>query len=145
MLILLAAGIFLTIIAAFIDLYAGGIVFILFAAVAMSFFIMQETKTLPDIVIELKEDAKGIIIRNSGNSDAVDVHVAIVPHNMEYDIPILAPDQIREYLFGSMIAEAKAVATFKNIAGDAFSRSYEISARGSNDPLKPMIPLFRYK
>ena len=143
--ILLIAGIILTIIAFLINIYAGGVVFILFAVLVMSLFIMQDTKTLPDVVVELKDDAKGIIIRNSGNSDAVKVHVALVPLNIEYDIPVLAPDQVNEYPLETMLAEAKAVAAFENVMGNSFSRSYELSSRGSYDPLKPMIPLFRHK
>ena len=143
--ILLAAGILLTIIASIINIYAGGVVFILFAAIAMSFFIMQDTKNLPDVVVELKGDAKGIIIRNAGNSDAVKVHVALVPINIEYDIQVLAPDQVNEYPLDTMLPDAKAVATFENVMGETYSRSYELSSRGTYDPLKPMIPLFRHK
>ena len=109
----------------------------------MSLFIMQDTKNLPDVVVELKEDAKGVVVRNSGNSDAVNVRVALVPVNIEYRIQTIAPDQVNEYPFESMLAEAKAVVTFENVMGDAFSRSYDLSARGSYDPLRPMIPLFR--
>lgn len=142
---LLAAGILLTIIASLFNIYAGGIVFTLFIAVAMSFFIMQDTKILPDIIVDMKDDAKGIVIRNAGNSDAMNVHVAIVPVNIEYDIRCLAPDQIQEYPLESMLPQVKAVATFENIKGDTFSRSYDISAQGSYDPFKPLIPIFRQR
>lgn len=142
---LLAAGILLTIIAFLFNFYAGGIVFILFVAVAMSYYIMQDSKNLPDIIVDLKDNAKGIVIRNSGNSDAVNIHVALVPVNIEYDIQCLAPDQIQEFPLESMLAQAKAVATFKNVMGDSFSRSYELSSQGSYDPLKPMFPLFRHR
>jgi hypothetical protein len=143
--ILLVAGIILTIIAFLVNIYAGGIVLILVAVIAMSLFIMKDTESLPDVVVELREDAKGVIIRNSGNSDAVKVHVALVPVNIEYDIQVIAPDQVNEYPLESMLAEAKAVATFENVMGNSFSRSYDLSARGTYDPLRPMIPLFRHK
>lgn len=143
--ILLIAGIVFTIIAFLINIYAGGIVFVLVAVLAMCLFIMQDTESLPDVIVELREDAKGITIRNGGNSDAVKVHVALVPVNLEYDIQVLAPDQVNEYPFETMLAEAKAVATFQNVMGNTFSRSYDLSARGTYDPLKPMIPLFRHK
>lgn len=144
-LILAGAGILLTIVASLISIYAGGVVLILVAVIAMSLFIMQDTKNLPDIVVELKEDAKGIIIRNSGNADAVNVHISLVPVNIEYNIQALAADQVNEYPLEAMLAEAKAVATFENVMGNAFSRTYDLSSRGSYDPLKPMIPLFRHK
>jgi len=144
--IVLVSGIVLTLIVFLINIYAAGVVFILFAVLVMSLFIMQDTTTLPDIIVELKEDAKGVIIRNSGNSDAVKVHVALVPLNIEYDIKTLAPEQVNEYPFETMLPEAKAVVTFENVLGDAFSRSYILSAtKGGYDPLKPMIPLFRHK
>jgi hypothetical protein len=144
-LILAGAGIILTIVASLISIYAGGVVLVLVAVIAMSLFIMQDTKNLPDVVVELKEDAKGIIIRNSGNADAVNVHVSLVPINIEYNIQALAADQVNEYPLEAMLGEAKAVATFENVMGGAFSRTYELSSRGSYDPLKPMIPLFRHK
>jgi hypothetical protein len=144
-LILAGAGIILTIAASLISIYAGGVVLVLVAVIAMSLFIMQDTKNLPDVVVELKEDAKGIIIRNSGNADAVNIHVSLVPVNIEYTIQALAADQVNVYPLEAMLAEAKAVATFENVMGSAFSRTYDLSARGSYDPLKPMIPLFRHK
>jgi len=144
-LILAGAGLILTIAASLISIYAGGVVLVLVAVIAMSLFIMQDTKNLPDVVVELKEDAKGIIIRNSGNADAVNIHVSLVPVNIEYTIQALAADQVNVYPLEAMLAEAKAVATFENVMGSAFSRTYDLSARGSYDPLKPMIPLFRHK
>lgn len=143
--ILLVSGIVVTLIVFFINIYAAGIVFILFATIGMSMFIMKDSTVLPDVVAELKEDAKGIVIRNSGNSDAVKVHVALVPINIEFDIAVLAPDQINEYPLEKMIPEVKAVVTFENVMGDSYSRSYQLSASSGWDPLKPMFPLFRLK
>ncbi|MDD1693523.1 MAG: hypothetical protein LUQ71_02245 [Methanoregula sp.] len=144
--IVLVSGIVLTSIIFLINIYAAGIVFILFVVLLMSFFIMQDSTTLPDVVAELKEDAKGICIRNAGNSDALKVHVTLVPINIEFDIAVLAPDQVNEYPFEKMIQEVKAVVTFENVMGDTFSRAYKLTADGSGyDPLKPLIPLFRQK
>ena len=103
---------------------------------------MQDTKNLPDVIVELKEDAKGVIVRNS---DAVNVHVSLVPLNLEYHIQALAAEQVNEYPQETMLADAKAVVTFENVMGDMLSRTYNLSARESYDPLKPMIPLFRHK
>jgi hypothetical protein len=112
----------------------------------MSLFIMQDSTTLPDVMVELEDDAKGILIRNSGNSDAVKIHVALVPVNIEFNIAVLAPDQINEYPLESMLSEAKAVVTFENVMGNAFSRTYNLSSTGNqNDPFKPMIPFFKWK
>lgn len=144
--ILLVSGIIITLIVFLINVYAAGVVFILFAALVMSLFIMQDSTTLSDVVAELKEDAKGIMIRNNGNADAVRIHVALVPANIEFNIAVLAPDQINEYPLEKMITEVRAVITFENVMGDKFSRTYNLSACGNQyDPLKPMIPLFKWK
>ena len=142
--ILLVSGIVITLIVFLINIYAAGIVFILFATLVMSLFIMQDSTILPDVVAELKEDAKTIVIRNSGNSPAMKIHLALVPLDIEFDLPSLAPDLTHEYPLGKMIDEVKVVITFENERGDAYSRSYTLSSRGGGyDPLKPMIPLFR--
>lgn len=144
--ILLVSGIILTLIVFLINIYAAGVLFILFAVLIMSLFIMQDSTTLPDVMVELEEDAKGILIRNSGNSDAVKIHVALIPVNIEFTIAVLAPDQINEYPLESMLSEAKAVVTFENVMGNAFSRTYNLSSTGNqNDPFKPMIPFFKWK
>lgn len=144
--ILLVSGIILTLIVFLINIYAAGVLFILFAVLIMSLFIMQDSTTLPDVMVELEDDAKGILIRNSGNSDAVKIHVALVPVNIEFNIAVLAPDQINEYPLESMLPEAKAVVTFENVMGNAFSRTYNLSSTGNqNDPFKPMIPFFKWK
>lgn len=140
------AGIALTLIAFLFSFYAAAIIFILFAVLIMSLLIMQDSASFPNVVVELKDDAKSVIIRNAGNSDAVKVHVALVPINIEFDILVLAPDQVNEYPLESMLAEAKAIATFENVMGNTFSKSYSLTASGNEyDPLKPMIPLFRWK
>ena len=144
--LLLVSGIVLTVIVFFINIYAAGIVFITVVALLMSLFIMQDSTSLPDVVAEIREDAKAIIIRNSGNADALKVHVALIPVDLEFDISVLAPDQVNEYPLEKMIKDVKAVITFENVMGEAFSRSYKLSVDGSEyDPLRPMIPLFRQK
>lgn len=144
--LLLVSGIVLTVIVFFINIYAAGIVFITVVALLMSLFIMQDSTSLPDVVAEIREDAKAIIIRNSGNADALKVHVALIPVDLEFDISVLAPDQVNEYPLEKMIKDVKAVITFENVMGEAFSRSFKLSADGSEyDPLRPMIPLFRQK
>lgn len=144
--LLLVSGIVLTAIVFLINIYAAGIIFIIFVALLMSLLIMQDTTTLPDVIAEIRDDAKAITIRNSGNADALKVHVTLVPLDIEFDIAVLAPDQVNEYPLGKMIQEVKAVTTFENMRGESFSRSYKLSVNGSEyDPLKPMIPLFRQK
>ena len=131
----------------FIDIYLGSIVAIILGAPAMSVFIMQDTRNLPDITICLHEDAKGVVIRNQGNSAAYKIHVTIIPLNIEYKLETLAPDTLSEFPAGSMINEAKGIVEFENAEGARYSRTYSLSALGKteDDLLKPMFPLFKGK
>src|SRR5512133_3362036 len=90
--ILIIIGIIIAIILFVINIYAAGIFVIIFAVLLMSLFIMKDSTFLPDVVAELTEDAKGVIIRNAGNSVARNIHVALVPENIEFDLDSLLPD-----------------------------------------------------
>jgi hypothetical protein len=144
--ILTGAGLIITFIAFLFSIYAAGIVFIILVVLVMSLLIMQDSTHLPDVVAELRADAKGIILYNTGNAPALDVHVALVPENIEFDLPSLAVEESHTHPVEKMIEEIKVVVTFKNEKGNAFSRIYRLSAIGEPfDPLKPMIPVFHYK
>lgn len=144
--ILLAAGVIITLIAFLFDIYAGGIVFIIVAALIMSVFIMQDSTFHPDVIAELSDDAKAIVLRNTGNAPALKIHVALVPENVEYDIPSLGVEESHHHAIGTMLEEVKVVVTFENEREVPFTRSFRLSALGENyDPLKPMIPLFKWK
>ena len=144
--ILIVAGILVTIAAFLINIYLAGIIFLILVAIVMSLMIMQDTTCLPDIAAELKADAKAIIIRNSGNSMATKIHVALVPENIEFDVPSLAADEVYEYALGAMTGEVRVVLSFENELGNRFSRTFQLSAYGEGyEPLKPMIPLFGWK
>jgi hypothetical protein len=144
--IILAAGIFLSILLAFISIYLAGIALILTIVVGMSLMIMQDTLFLPGIVVTLKDDARGIILTNAGNSPAVKIHVSLVPMNTEYDLPALGVDESHEYPLATMIQEVKVVVRYENENGQPFSHSAKLSAYGNEfEPLKPVIPLFKWK
>jgi len=144
--VLIVAGLLITIVVFFINIYAAGIVFILLIALIMSVIIMQDSVSLPDVVAELTDDAKGITIRNSGNAPAQKIHVAVVPENIEYDLDSLQPDMSSVHYLEKMAGEVKVVITFENDKGGAFSRSFQLSSsHESYDPMKPMIPLFGWK
>jgi hypothetical protein len=142
----LAAGIIVTILLFFVSIYLAGIVFIILVAIVMSLIIMQDTAFLPQVDVELREDAKAIVLTNKGNSPATTIHVALVPMNIEYDVDTLAVDESHEYPLTSMVAEVKAVVTFSNEKGQVFSHSRNLSSSGEEfEPLKPMIPVFGWK
>jgi hypothetical protein len=144
--ILLVPGLLITIIVFFISIYAAGILFVVLIAIVMSLLIMRDSASLPDIVAELREDAKAVIIRNTGNSDAKKIHVALVPLNIEFNLSSLPADATYEYALEKMIGKVKTVVTFENDTGNTFSRSYRLSSGEETfEPFKPMIPLFKWK
>ncbi len=141
----LVVGIILTLIFFLVNIYLAGVVLIFVVVIVMSFLIMQDTTFLPQVEVRLREDAKAIVLTNNGNSPAINIHVALVPMNIEYDIATLAVDQSHEYPFTSMVTEVKAVITYSNENGRAFSESRKLSSAGEYDPFKPVIPIFGWK
>jgi hypothetical protein len=143
---LLIGGILLAIILIFVSIYLAGVVFILTGVLVMSLMIMQDSSFHPDIVATMREDAKAVIIRNSGNSAAVQIHVALVPVNKEFDLPSLAAEETFECPLDAMTEDVKAVITYANEQHQPFTSTYTLSAMGGGfEPLKPMIPLFKWK
>lgn len=144
--ILIILGILITIAAAFYDIYLGGIVGMIFVAVIMSFMIMQDTTGIPEIVPKLTEDGKGIILSNTGNARAENIHVTLVPNNIEFDIASLDVDASYEYSLGTMVQEIKTRITYSNENRRLFSSSKKLSVfEEEPDLLKPMIPMFKWK
>jgi hypothetical protein len=144
--ILLVAGIIVTLVALLINIYLAGIVGLILVALVMSLMIMQDSTFHPDITAELREDSKGVIFRNTGNATATNIHVALVPENLEFDIPLMVADESHVHPLAKMIEEVKVVISFKNEKGDTFTRTYRLSSYGENfEPLKPMIPIFQWK
>ncbi len=143
---ILAGVILVTILLYFVSIYLAGVALIILVAIVMSLMIMNETTGMPQITVRLKDDAKAVIITNKGNSPALKIHVALVPMNIEYDVPSLAVDASHEYPLSAMIPEVKVVVTFENEKGQRFSHTHRLSASGEEyDPLKPMIPVFGWK
>lgn len=143
--IVLVLGLAITIVLLIFNIYLAGIVFILVITLFMSMMIMQDSVCHPNVEVSLSEDAKSVIIKNSGNAPALHVHVALVPMNIEYDVPALAIDETHSHLLVSMIPEVKVIITFENEEKSIFSKTYPLSALGAYDPLKPMIPMFKWK
>jgi hypothetical protein len=85
---------------------------IILVVLIMSMLIMQDSTFHPDIAAQIRDDAKAIIIRNTGNSTAVKIHLALVPMNIEFDLPSLAADDSHEYPLATMVNEVKVVTTF---------------------------------
>lgn len=141
-----AIGLVISLALALFNIYLAGIAIIIVIVLVMSLFIMQDSAFLPDIEAELRPDAKAVIMRNSGNAVATRIHAALVPLNIEFDLPDLAAEKTSEYLLPSMIDHAKLVVTFENEKGGKFEREFMLNAlTPPYDPLKPMIPMFKWK
>jgi len=144
--ILLVPGALITIVLLFINIYLGGIVGVIFIAIVMSHQIMQDTTGIPEIAAKLRDDAKAIIITNTGNAMAEKIHVALVPVNIEFDISSLEVDSSYEFSLNSMVENIKFTITYQNENGRLFSGSSKLSAFGEEpDLFKPMIPIFKWK
>ncbi|WFN33593.1 hypothetical protein L1S32_06975 [Methanogenium sp. S4BF] len=130
--------------------FAASIVVMLLLIIGMTAYMTMLGKTLsnvPELTARLSPDAKKIIIRNSGNTSAVQIHVAVVPLDIEYDVAEVSPDMEHTYAVERMISEGKAYITWKDHEGHAFSHESPISAlgKGEDDLLKPMFPMFDIK
>jgi hypothetical protein len=142
---LLIIGIVFCAALAIFNFYIGGIAFILVLTLAMSFQIMQDTRSLADVGVTLSANAKHITVINRGNVPAFDIHVSIVPLNREFEIGTLDVEKSQQFMLDTMINEAKAVVSFRVSSGQNFQKSYQLSStgKGDDDILKPMFPLFR--
>ena len=144
--ILLVPGALITIVLLFIDIYLAGITCVILITILMSLRIMQDTTGIPEIVATLRDDAKAIILTNTGNARAEKIHAALVPLNIEFDISSLEVDSSYEFSLNSMVENIKFTITYQNENGRLFSSSSKLSAFGEEpDLLKPMIPIFKWK
>jgi len=147
---ILVAGLLVCVAVALIfpdGLFYSLILLVFVIVLVFSLQIMRETRGFPDITCRLQDDAKGIVVRNRGNAKAVAIHLALVPLDLEFEIPPLEPDGTATIAVPRMISEAKAAITFQNEAGGKFTRTVMLSATGESeeDLLKPMVPLFGWK
>jgi hypothetical protein len=144
--IILVLGILITIASAFLDMYLAGIVGVIFIAIIMSLMIMQDTTGIPEVVAKLSEDAKSIVLTNTGNARAEKIHVILIPSNIEFDIDSLDVNSVYEYSLGTMVQEIKIKITYSNENKRLFSSSKKLSVFDEEpDILRPLIPMFKWK
>lgn len=145
--LILVIGIFILVGLLLKDIYLALIGVIILIVLWMSFRIMANSAILPNVAVSLRDDAKGIVVTNKGNAEALNIHIALVPLNKEYDLPSMQVDEQQEFPSSTMIEEAKAVVTYEDAAGRKYSRSYGLSALGGGeeDLLRPAFPIFGWK
>lgn len=143
--IILVVGVVITLALLTIDIYIALIALIFVLSLLMTFHIMGETRSYILIAAELSEDAREVIITNTGTAEAHNINVTIVPFDIEFNIASLKPDETSKFKLESMVKEAKAVITYENITARKFTRTFALTSLGSGDLLKPIFPLFGHR
>ncbi|HQK55768.1 MAG TPA: hypothetical protein PLE70_04460 [Methanolinea sp.] len=131
----------------FVDIYASLIGVVLVIALAMSFFIMQDSAMTPNISVRVKEGGRGIIVSNKGNAKAVSIHLTLMPQELKYHVPSLEEDTEKTLSSDMMIERTRVRAKYQNEQGKAYEKNMEISVfdKPEEDLLKPVFPLFKWK
>jgi len=148
--IVLVLGIIIIIALIPVDFFLAGVGAIILVVLALSFAMYNTSKRfpkIPELTAHLSEDAKSVIIKNKGDTKAVSIRLAIVPLDLEFDVPPLAPDEVYTIAVPHMIDEAKASMAYQDEQGRKYSHSSPLSAlgKGEEDLLKPMFPMFGWK
>ncbi len=148
---LIIGGGLITIALLFVDIYIGGVAAIIVATLYMGLAMMNTSAEFlnhPNVKGYLKKDAKGVILKNEGKADAKNIHITLVPLNIEFSVEGLRPEEKYEYEQDLMIKEAKILITYENEAGKSFSWDSVVSALAGEDDddlLKPAFPMFAWK
>ena len=144
--IFIILGIIITIAAYFYDIYLAGIVGVIVIALIMTMMIMRDTTGIPEVVAKLNDDAKGIVLTNTGNARAEKIHATLIPDNLDFDIASLEVDSTFVYPLDKMVQEIKINLTYSNENGRLFTSSKKLSVFDEEpDLLRPLIPMFKWK
>ena len=129
------------------DIYASLIGVVLVIALAMSFFIMQDSAMTPNISVRMREDGRGIIVRNKGNAKAVSILLTLMPQEVKYHVPSLEEDAEKMLSSEMTIEKTRVRVKYQNEQGKAYEKNMEISVfdKPDEDLLKPVFPLFKWK
>ena len=116
-------------------------------ALAMSFFIMQDSAMTPNISVRMREDGRGIIVRNKGNAKAVSILLTLMPQEVKYHVPSLEEDAEKMLSSEMTIEKTRVRVKYQNEQGKAYEKNMEISVfdKPDEDLLKPVFPLFKWK
>jgi len=141
--VVLATGVALAV----FDPFYAMIAVVTAAALLMGALIMKTSASLIDLECTLSDDAKTVIVSNKGNASIHDIHVALVPLDIEFDITSLEPEADYRYQLASMLREGKAAITYTIPNGAKMSKDFHlVGGRDTEqDLLKPVFPLFNWK
>jgi len=144
--IFIVLGIIITIAAYFYDIYLAGIVGVIVIALIMTMMIMRDTTGIPEVVAKLSDDAKGIVLTNTGNARAEKIHGTLIPDNLDFDVASIEVDSTYVYPLDKMVQEIKINMTYSNENGRLFTSSKKLSVFDEEpDLLRPLIPMFKWK
>ena len=144
--IFIVLGIIITIAAYFYDIYLAGIVGVIVIALIMTMMIMRDTTGIPEVEAKLNDDAKGIVLTNTGNARAEKIHGTLIPDNLDFDVASIEVDSTYVYPLDKMVQEIKINMTYSNENGRLFTSSKKLSVFDEEpDLLRPLIPMFKWK
>jgi len=144
--IVLVTGGLITLALLFVDIYIALIALILVLVLLMSLHIMEDTSNYPFVAAELSEDAREVLITNTGTAEARNIHVALV-HSISSGISHRL-DLMRHPGSGlsPWCRRQKRLSPNENTIGQKCTRTYPLTSLGrGGDPLRPMFPLFRHR
>jgi len=121
---------------------------IITGTLAMGIMISESAESLVDrplLFAYLGEDGRSFVLKNMGNIDALDIHVSIVPANLEYLIERIAADIEEKTNCDQLIGKNRIIVNYTDKTGTRYSKSADLSFNEEcdYDPTQPMIPLFR--
>jgi hypothetical protein len=126
---LLVVGALICVLLFWINIYLSATGVIILVALAMSVFIMEDSRVIPEITVRLGDNAKKVVVTNEGNAPAYRIHVVLFPLDIGFDLPGLAADARNEHPLTRMVETAKAVVDFDDAQGVHTSRHvYPVSA-----------------
>lgn len=121
---------------------------IITGTIAMTFMISESAEGIVDkplIYAYLGDDGRSFILKNIGNVDALEIHISIVPSNLEYHIGRIDPDDEEKTDCGRLIGKNRIILDYSDKDGKKYKRTAELvfTEDCEYDPTKTMIPLFR--
>jgi hypothetical protein len=99
----------------------------------------------PVLFVFLGEDGRSFVIRNIGNAAASEIHVSVVPSNLEYIIDRIDADGEEKTECGQLIGKNRVIIEYADETGKRYSKSEDLRFEDDceYDPTKPMIPIFK--
>ncbi|GEM_PF-4663246 len=121
---------------------------ILSGTLAMAFAISESAEKIMDkplLFAYLGDDGRSFILKNIGDADALDIHISIIPSNLEYLFEHLGADSEEKTDCGRLLGKNRIILNYSDEDGKRYKKTAELGFREEceYDPIKPMFPLFK--